>query len=89
MTVSGQNLFATGLSLLFGWINHDRDAAAYQKSIWVLLGMSAFSLLLSVWVLILDFRTGSIIHLPENDPRVKKLREKKALDFAKSKSKDS
>lgn len=88
MTVSGMNGLGAGLSVVFGVVNEKRTAKDYDISLFVLVGIGVICLILSIWIMMIDFRTGKIIHMPENDPRVKYLREKKSKNFELSKAVD-
>lgn len=76
------------MSVVFGKVNHNRNAAAYQNSLWIMFGMAITCVGIGMWVIYLDNKDGKIIDMPENDPRVKVLRQKKAEDFDASKKKD-
>jgi hypothetical protein len=74
--------------LVFGFLNEKRDPESYQKSLVILLGLSLFCLLLSLLVMIIDYKTNWILDLPEIDDNVALLREKWTLDFFKFKLKE-
>ena len=75
----GIGMLSTGLTflpLLAGFVVRDRDVAAYQNSILLQAGMALVVLVLGVEAARLDFRTGRLLDLPENDERVTAQRER-------------
>lgn len=71
-----QGVFLTFMPMVFGRLNENRDVKAYNNSIWLLVLMMAVGVLLCFVVIIVDFRTGKLLDLPENDERVAKIRQR-------------
>lgn len=76
-----QNIFITLFPFIFGYINRDRTPAQYDQSLLVIVGMAVVSGLLSILTIIVDFKTGGKLNMPENNPKVTELREEMARDF--------
>lgn len=70
-----QNLFLTVMPLVFGEINEKRDIRAYNNSIGLLAVMMMLSVLLCLVVIVVDFKTGRLLDLPENDIKVAVIRQ--------------
>lgn len=70
-----QNLFLTAMPLIFGQINLKRDVKAYNNSLRLLCLIMILSIFLNIVVIYVDFKTGKLIHLPENDERVALIRQ--------------
>ena len=71
-----QNLFIAALAYYFGAVNQPRTRQAYDESLLSDAVVAFVSLLLSIWMLVEDLRTGKILSLPENDKRVGEMRKK-------------
>jgi MFS family permease len=82
-----QNVFITSLPTLFGLLNKARTVRNYNTSLFCLVCINVFGIIVMVMVIVLDFKTGKRIHLPENDPRVEKMRLAMAKEFADEKPK--
>lgn len=73
--LNAQNLFLTLMPLVFGKINENRDVKAYNNSLKLLVLIMIASILLNLVVIVVDFRSGKLLHLPENDERVAIIRQ--------------
>lgn len=76
-----QNIFITLFPFLFGYVNKDRTPSQYNQSLMVIVGMALVSGLLTVLMIIVDFKTGGKLNLPENNPRVAEMRKQMAAEF--------
>ena len=79
-----QNVLMTTLPIYFGVVNEDRTIKAYNSSLFSLRLLALGGMLSAVMVIIVDFKTGQRINLPENDKRVLKLKEKATDDFRRA-----
>lgn len=66
MATMFQNILMTALPIYFGRINDARDVAAYNKSLFSLRLLAIGGVFCSTMVMIVDFKTGKRLHLPEN-----------------------
>ena len=68
-------MFITFIPFLIGYLNEDRNKVAFNNSLFVLAITAGVSLLLSFLTTFVDLGSGKLLILPENDPKVQKLRE--------------
>lgn len=80
-----QNLCLASFPPIFASFNFDRNYSAYQNSIYLLIGMSGLCTALSLVINFHDLRGDKLMHMPENDERVAKLKEKKMNEFSEKK----
>jgi hypothetical protein len=81
-----QNVLMTILPLYFGSINESRTIKAYDKSLFSLTLLSVGGLLSSLLVILVDFRTGKRLHLPENHEKVLEAKSRATISFTNSTS---
>jgi len=67
-----QNFFGAILPVVLGKINNSRSEEDYQKSLYIFSYLGLIILAFAVVITLEDKRTGRILDLPENDPRVQK-----------------
>ena len=82
IATSFQNLLGAIWPVVYGVINKPRTPEAYEMSLYVLSYNGILALTVAIFICIEDSRTGKIIHIPENDVRVREMRMKKNLDFS-------
>lgn len=76
-----QNVLMAVLPLVFGKINYMRDYAAYQNSLYLLIGMATICIFLSGGIFFSDVRSDKLLHLPENNKIVQDMKRKRAEEF--------
>lgn len=69
------SLNLTILPMVFGVITKDRNQAAYTNALFWLVIFAGFCLLLAILTMIVDLRGSKVLHIPENDERVAKIRD--------------
>lgn len=83
-----QNICMASFPPLFASVNKNRDYPSYQKSLYMLIGMSLFCTVLAIIINTIDLRTDKILFLPENDEKVAELKLKKIEEFSMRKKRD-
>lgn len=81
ISITFQNIFLTGLPLFFGYLDKDRSVKEYNQSIFWVIFISCFSGILTLFLIFVDIKNGGVLNLPENDPRVKEMREEMGRRF--------
>lgn len=76
-----QNILMTTLPLYFGNINESRTIEAYNRSLFSLRVLAFGGIFASLIVIIVDFRTGKRLHLPENHKEVLEAKSKATKKF--------
>lgn len=81
LVFSLQNIITAVFPPIFGYVNKERNYSSYQMSLWILLGYAVFLVLLSITIVLLDFKNGGLINMREGDEKVKRMRQKMNDDF--------
>ena len=76
LALTMQNICNTLLPSYFGYVTQPRTPEAYDKAIFGMLIVSCVAATLAIIVIVVDFRTGQKLNLPDNDKRVLEQREK-------------
>lgn len=71
---------ATG-PIIFGEITKMRDVDAYSRAILCLVGLSFVCVLLGILTLVVDLMGERVLHIPENDKRVRMIRDRWSRDL--------
>ena len=59
---------------LIGRISHARNYQAYRNVVWLLVGISFVSMILMVFLNLMDIREGGMLDKPENSEEVQRLK---------------
>ena len=79
------NLFYSVLPPFFAYLNYDKDYEAYQQTFLSFFIISVVCLIFSIVIAIYDFCSYQVLHLPEDDLEVAKIRDKWSADFIMNK----
>ena len=66
-----QNLLLATLPVFFGVVDTSRTPGAYENSLYMLMGLSSIGATIGGCIVWADCTAFKVIHMPENDPKVK------------------
>lgn len=75
--------------LIVGYVSTDRTPKAYTNVIYLFLLFSSICLLLGFLIMVIDLKGEKVLHYPENDKIVAKIREKWTREFYELKMKST
>lgn len=76
-----QNVVLTILPIYFGCVNESRSIQAYNESLFSLVILAGLACICSILVIVVNFRTGKRLHLPENYHRVLEAKSRATSNF--------
>lgn len=83
-----QNVVMFILPPIIGRLTVDNTIAEYDRALLVCIGMCIIGVCLMIYVLVLDFKHGGLLHHPENSEECKMAKEKIDEEFRKGKRKE-
>lgn len=75
LIATSQSILLSTLTIWFGYINKERTVEAYNNSLLLLKVIGLISLVFSIVMVVVDYKTGGRLMMRENDPRVLKAKE--------------
>lgn len=84
LAYTAENVLLSILPGVFGYINEDRTITAYNNSLYILRILGIVAFFGSLVVMLVDFKTGSRLHLPENHEKVLEAKTQATENFRNS-----